>query len=230
MIFVHRTHAGQLLAGERRPFENWSDVVVLGLARGGIPVAFEVGNELAAPLDVFVVRKLGVPGREELAFGAIASGGIRIVDEQTVEAFGISEGQIAQIAAREELELERRERLYRRGRPALAVEGKTILLVDDGIATGASVEAAITALRRLRPGRIVLATPVAAASTCSRLRPQVDDLISLRTPESFYGIGQFYEDFSQVSDEEVSVLLRLNAEHASETAVTHPSGRKGEAP
>lgn len=224
MIFVHRTHAGQLLARKLCLFANRSDVVVLGLARGGVPVAFEVANELAVPLDVFVVRKLGLPGREELALGAITSGGIRIVGGQTVKAVGISEGQIAQIAAREEEELERRERVYREGRPPLAVEGQTIILIDDGIATGARMQAAITALRRLKPAGIVLATPVAAASTCRRLRPQVDDIISLRTPESFYSIAQFYDDFSEVSDEEVSVLLELNAEHMSETAVTRPSG------
>jgi putative phosphoribosyl transferase len=229
MIFRDRTDAGRRLANKLDAYAKWKDLLVLGIPRGGVPVAFEVAAGLEAPLDVFVVRKLGVPGQEELAFGAIASGGIRVLDQQIVEAVGISGPQVEQIAAREEQELERRERLYRGGHPPLMVEGKTVILVDDGIATGASTRAAIAALRRLKPGRIVLATPVAPASTSRRLRAEVDDLICLEMPQSFYAIGEFYEDFSQVSDLEVTNMLRLNVEQCGQmVATTRRSNRKGD--
>jgi putative phosphoribosyl transferase len=219
MIFLNRMEAGRRLAKQLGAYANEKDVIVLGIPRGGVPVAFEVAATLEAPLDVFVVRKLGVPRQDELAFGAIASGGVRFIDKQIVDSVGISPMEIELIAARERQELDRRERLYRGGRPPLHVEGRTVILVDDGIATGASTQAAITALRQLHPGRIVLAAPVAPASTSRRLRPEVDDLVCLDAPPSFYAIGEFYEDFSQVSDQEVTSLLRLNDEQCAREVV-----------
>jgi len=212
MIFPNRNDAGCRLAKKLRAYAGRQDVLVLGIPRGGVPVAFQVAAEISAPMDVFVVRKLGVPSQPELAFGGIASGGIRIIDAQIVEAMGISEAEIERTAMEEGRELARRERVYRGGRAPLKLEGMTVILVDDGIATGASTRAAIAALRELNPARIVLAAPVAPASTCRLLRHEVDDLICLHTPETFYAIGQFYDDFSQVPDEEVTALLRLNRE------------------
>jgi predicted phosphoribosyltransferase len=174
-------------------------------------------------LDVFVVRKLGVPSQPELAFGAIATGGVRILDAQIVESLGISDLEIELIAAKERRELDRRERVYRGGRPPLDLKGKTVILVDDGIATGASTRAAIAALRQLNPRSIVLAAPIAPASTCRHLKREVDDLICVDTPETFFAIGEFYEDFSQVPDEEVTRLLQLNCEQRAHN--TNPSSR-----
>jgi putative phosphoribosyl transferase len=207
MVFLDRAEAGRVLAKRLKAYENHRNVLVLGIPRGGVPVAFEVAAELHAPFDVFIVRKLGVPGREELAFGAIASGGIRFLDTEIVEAVGISESEIELITARERQELERRERAYRGGRAPLAVEGQTVILVDDGIATGSSMQVAITALRQMKPFRLVVAAPVAPVSTCRRLRREVDDLICVHMPTSFYAIGEFYENFSQVSDQRVTDLL-----------------------
>ena len=207
MIFASRSEAGQALAARLRKYENRDDVIVLGAPRGGVPVAFEVATRLKAPLDVIVLRKLGVPGHEEFAFGAIASGGVRIVDWDTVEGLGITGLDIERITRTEEQELERRERAYRGGRPPLDVSGLTVILVDDGIATGSSMRAAIRALRQMKPSRIVIAVPVAPASVCNRLQFEADELVCLEMPEPFYGVGQFYDDFSQVSDEEVKDLL-----------------------
>jgi len=207
MIFANRTEAGQKLAHRLRKYANRNDVIVLGAPRGGIPVAFEVAMNLKVPLDVFVLRKLGVPGREELAFGAIASGGVRILDPDIVEGLGITALQIERVTQAEKQELERREQAYRGGEPPLDVRGMTIVLVDDGIATGSSMRAGIRALRQMEPARIVLAVPVAPPSACSQLQFEVDELVCLEMPERFYGVGQFYDDFSQVSDEEVKELL-----------------------
>jgi putative phosphoribosyl transferase len=207
MTFANRTEAGQALAVLLRKYANRDDVIVLGAPRGGVPVALEVATDLRAPLDVFVLRKLGVPGREELAFGAIASGGVRILDRDIVEGLGITGLDIARVTRAEEQELERRERAYRGGRPPLDVSGLTVILVDDGIATGSSMRAAIRALRQMKPARIVIAVSVAPPSTCTRLQLEVDELVCLEMPEPFYGVGQFYDDFSQVSDEEVKELL-----------------------
>lgn len=207
MIFANRTEAGRELARSLRKYAGRDDVIVLGAPRGGVPVAFEVASALGVPLDVFVLRKLGVPGREELAFGAIASGGVRILDSDTVRVLGLTASEINQVTQTEEWELERRERKYRGGRPPLHVGGLTVILVDDGMATGSSVLAAIRALRQMRPARIVIAIPVAPGSICNRLRPEVEELVCLEMPEPFYGVGQFYGDFSQVSDEEVTQLL-----------------------
>lgn len=208
MIFLDRAEAGRRLAKLLLEYRGQKDVLVLAIPRGGVPVAFQVAKELEAPLDVFIVRKLGVPGREELAFGAIASGGIRYRDSDIVDAARISESEIESIAAKEIRELERRESAYRGGRAPLAVKGQTVILVDDGIATGASMEVAIMAVRRMMPARIIVATPVAPVSTCRRLSSQVDDVVCPHVPVSFSAIGEFYEDFSQVSDEEVKDLLR----------------------
>jgi len=207
MIFANRTEAGQKLALRLKQYANRDDVIVLGAPRGGVPIAFEIATDLRAPLDVFMLRKLGVPGREEFAFGAIASGGVRILNRETVEGLGITRETIERVTAAEEQELERRERAYRGGRPPLNLIGRTVILVDDGIATGASMEAAIRALRQMNPVRIVIAVPVAPADTCGRLRSEVDDFVCLEMPEPFFGVGQFYDDFSQVSDEEVKDLL-----------------------
>ncbi len=218
MTFLNRVDAGRRLAKKLDAYAGQDDVLVLGIPRGGVPVAFQVAAEFGAALDVFVVRKLGVPWHEELAFGAIASGGIRVLDAQIVESMGISEREIERIAAKERQELNRRERVYRGSHPPLNLGGRTIILVDDGIATGSSVLAAITALRGLMPARIVLAVPIAPASTCRRLQREVDDLVCLDMPETFHAIGEFYEDFSQVSDEEVTNLLQLNRDQRAHGA------------
>jgi putative phosphoribosyl transferase len=207
MIFTNRTEAGQKLAGRLRKYASRKDVIVLGVPRGGVPVAFEVATALGAPLDVFVLRKLGVPGHEELAFGAIGSGGVRVLDLDIVEGLGISELDVELVTAAEREELNRREREYRGNRGPLDVSGMIAILVDDGIATGSSMRAAIRALRQMKPARIVIATPVAPASTCNRLKFDVDELVCVEMPEPFYGVGQFYADFSQVSDGEVNELL-----------------------
>lgn len=211
MIFLNRTDAGRKLAGRLAAYANRADVIVLGLPRGGVPVAFEVARALHAPLDVFLSRKLGVPGQEELAFGALASGGLRVLDQDLIQEIGIPEGEVARVTEKAKKELERRESVYRAGRPPLRVEGLTALLVDDGIATGSSIRAGAKALRQMKPARIVIAVPVAPASTCKRLRDEVDELVCLHMPEMFFAIGQFYEDFSQLTDEEVIDFLRQSA-------------------
>lgn len=212
MYFANRTEAGRKLAKRLSGYANRNDVIVLGVPRGGVPVAFEISQALKAPLDVFLVRKLGAPGHEELAMGAIASGGVRVLDRETIEALGVSELDIESTTAKEQKELERRERAYRGGRPPLEVQRRTAIVVDDGIATGSSMRAGIKALRQMKPARIVVAVPVAPASTCGHLEREVDELVCLDTPELFYAIGQFYEDFSQVTDEEVQGLLRQASE------------------
>ena len=207
-IFRDRIEAGQLLAGELIHYANQPDVIVLGLPRGGVPVAFEVAMALRAPLDVFVVRKLGTPGQRELAMGAIATGGIRVLNEQVVQGLRIPMAVIDAVAAEERQELRRRELAYRGSYTEPEVRGKTVLLIDDGIATGSTMRAAIRALNSQLPARLVVAVPTAAASTVRELRPEVDDLVVLMEPETFYGVGQWYEDFRQTSDEEVTELLR----------------------
>jgi len=207
MIFANRVEAGRELAWHLKKYANREDVIVLGAPRGGVPVAFEVATKLGVPLDVFVLRKLGVPGHEELAFGAIASGGVRILNRETIEGLGLTGLDIERVTRAESLEVERRERAYRGTRPPFDVRGLIVILVDDGIATGSSMGAAIRALRQMNPAVLVLATPVAPRSTCNRLRPEVDELVCLEMPEPFYGVGQFYNDFSQVTDEEVTDFL-----------------------
>lgn len=208
MIFRNRAEAGRVLGQRLESYTKVSNLVVLGIPRGGVPVAFEVAAALKAPLDVFILRKLGVPYQEELAFGAIASGGVRFIDQEIVDAAGIPAPEIERIVARQQAELDRRESTYRGGRGPVDVRGKTVILVDDGIATGASMQAAVAALRKMEPTRLVVAVPVAPASTCKRLAPLVDELVCVHAPESFYAIGEFYEDFSQLSDEEVRRILQ----------------------
>jgi putative phosphoribosyl transferase len=207
MIFRNRAEAGEQLASRLAEYANREDVVVLGVPRGGVPVAFKVATALNLPLDVFVLRKLGVPGHEELAFGAIGSGGVRVLDRAIVEGIGLSNTVIELVTRRERVELARREQIYRGGRPSLEVRGKTVILVDDGIATGSSLRAGVRALRQMQPAAIVIAAPVAPQATINRLKQEVDDVVCVAVPERFYGVGQFYEDFTQVSDEEVIELL-----------------------
>ncbi len=205
--FADRAEAGRKLAAELREYAGREDVVVLALPRGGVPVAFEVARELRAPLDVFVVRKLGLPAQPELAMGAIASGGARVLNDEVVQAAGIPPETIEAVAAREREELARREQLYRGERPSLTVEGKTVILVDDGVATGSTMRVAVQALRRQRPAQIVVAVPVAPPQTCNELRGEADDVVCTRTPEPFIAIGVWYEDFPQTSDGEIRDLL-----------------------
>lgn len=216
-MFRDRTEAGQLLAQKLIRYKDQPGVVVLGLARGGMPVASEVAKGLHAPLDVFVVRKLGVPGQKELAMGATASGKVRVLNDPIINALGISPATIEAVAAKEEDEIEQRERLYRGARPSIEVENKKIILIDDGLATGSTMRAAVLALRRQHPASIIVAVPVAAVSTCEDLKHEVDKIVCLLTPENFFAVGQWYEDFSQTTDEEVQELLRCAAVTVSPT-------------
>jgi predicted phosphoribosyltransferase len=218
MLFADRFEAGRVLASRLAEFAHGEDVVVLALPRGGVPVGFEVARALHAPLDVFVVRKLGVPGHEELAMGAIASGGVRVLNRRVVETLGISAEEIERIAAEEQRELERREREYRDGRPRLDVRGRTVILVDDGLATGSSMRVAALALRKKEPARIVVAVPVGSRATCEEFESEVDITVCAVTPEPFFGVGQWYADFRQTSDEEVRELLRRAAQFATPKA------------
>ena len=223
-IFRDRTEAGQLLAGELMQYANQRDVIVLGLPRGGVPVAFEVAMALRAPLDVFVVRKLGTPGQRELAMGAIASGGVRVLNEEVVRGLGIPIEVIDTATAEEGQELKRRELAYRGSYSEPEVRGKTVLLIDDGIATGSTMQAAIRALKAQRPARLIVGVPTAAAQTYRELRPEVDEFIALMTPAPFYGVGQWYEDFRQTSDAEVTELLRRARENLAPTAPDSEGG------
>ena len=197
-----------MLAEALRPYAGRDDLLVLALPRGGVPVGFEVARALEAPLDVMLVRKLGVPGHEELAMGAIASGGVRIVSPDVMSAFGIPDRVLATVAAAKEQELQRRERLYREDRPLPDVSGKTVILVDDGLATGSTMRAAVATLRAMAAGRVVAAVPVAPPETCDALREVVDEMVCLLTPDPFLAVGAWYEDFSETSDETVRALLR----------------------
>ncbi len=206
--FKDRSMAGQYLADKLHNYANDPNAVVLGLPRGGVVVAFEVARELGLPLDIFLVRKLGVPGYEELAMGAIASGGVRVMNENVMSQINIPAEAVEAVARREETELKRREEAYRDDRPPLDVKDRTVILIDDGLATGATMRAAVVALRRQRPGRIVIAVPVAALDTCDEFRADVDEIICGITPPQFRAVGVWYEDFSQTTDEEVQQLLR----------------------
>jgi predicted phosphoribosyltransferase len=205
--FEDRVQAGQELAQELSQYADRDDVVVLGLPRGGVPVAFEVAKGLQVPMDVFVVRKLGMPGNPELAMGAIASGGVRVLNESVVRRFGISDAVIDQVAQREREELERRERAYRGTRPKVNLADQIVILVDDGLATGATMHAAVDALREHDPARIVVAVPTAPPRTCAEFEDVVDEAVCLTTPQPFFGVGGSYRDFSQTTNEEVRSLL-----------------------
>jgi predicted phosphoribosyltransferase len=219
MLFRDRADAGRELARRLAKYAHRDDVLVLGLPRGGVPVAFEVARALNAPLDVFLVRKLGVPGHEELAMGAIASGGVRVLNEEVVRGLGVSDEVLDRVAAQEQQELERRERDYRGTRRGVAapadVRDRTVILVDDGLATGSTMRAAVSAVRQLHPARIVVAVPVGSADTCEEFQRIADEVVCARTPEPFYAVGLWYRDFSQTSDEEVRDLL---AQAASSSA------------
>jgi predicted phosphoribosyltransferase len=215
MLFQDRPDAGRQLAAKLSHYAGFPTVLVLALPRGGVPVAAEVAHALHAPLDVFIVRKLGLPGHEELAMGALASGGVRVLNDDVVKCLDVPEDVIDAVTAKEQRELERRERIYRDDRPPPEVRGRIVILVDDGLATGSTMRAAVAALRRLRPARIVVAVPVGAAQTCEELRQEADEVVCGRTPEPFYAVGLWYGDFSPTSDEEVRELL----EHAA--AVAH---------
>jgi len=206
-LFHDRIDAGRLLARDLVTYANRRDVLVLGLPRGGVPVAYEVAKALGAPLDIILVRKLGVPGEQELAMGAIASGGVRVLNDDVIRMINIPDDVIDAVAAREQRELTRRERLYRGDRPPPAIQGKTVILVDDGIATGATVRAAIALVRKQDPAAVVVATPVAPASTCEDLQTDVDDLVCVRAPRDFLAIGFWYEAFPQTTDDEIRELL-----------------------
>jgi putative phosphoribosyl transferase len=219
VLFRDRYHAGRELATHLRHYLGRS-VIVLGLPRGGVPVAFEVAAALEAPLDVFLVRKLGVPGHEELAMGAIASGGIRVLNERVIEGLQLSDEEIDRVAAAEIQELQRRNREYRDGRPPLDVRGKTVILVDDGLATGSTMRAALAAVRQLGPRQVVVAVPVGAHSTCRLFEKVADEVVCCTEPEPFYSVGRWYEDFSQTTDDEVRDLLE-------ESRNTRRGDRKG---
>jgi predicted phosphoribosyltransferase len=205
--FPNRIEAGRLLAEKLEKYADRSDVIVLGLPRGGVPVANEVAERLRVPLDVFIVRKLGVPGFEELAAGAIASGGVRVLNEDVVRAMPHADQAIEAVTARESAELERREETYREGRPAPELRDRIVILVDDGLATGATMRAAVKALRQQGAAKIVVAVPVGPPDTCHEIEEQADETICLSTPEFFQAVGQYYEDFSQTTDEDVRELL-----------------------
>lgn len=205
--FSDRAEAGRALAAELQDYAGRDGLLVLGLPRGGVPVAYEVARALEAPLDLFLVRKLGLPGDEEVALGAIASGGVRFVNEAVTAKLGIADDVIARVAAEEQEEIERQERVYRKDRPELRLEGRTVVLVDDGMATGATMRAATIAVRAQDPTRLVVAVPVASEATCASLRDTVDDVVCSFTPEPFENVGMWYTDFAQVTDEKVREIM-----------------------
>ena len=213
--FANRSEAGRLLAEKLEKYANRHDVIVLGLPRGGVPVAYEVAKRLQVPLDVFIVRKLGVPGFEELAAGAIASGSVRVLNEDVMRAIPYGDAAIEAVTAKETVELQRREQIYREGRPAPDLRGNVVMLVDDGLATGATMRAAVKALRQSGAAKIVVAVPVGPPDTCREIAQEADETICLSTPEFFQAVGQYYQDFSQTSDDDVRKLLTIAAQEIS---------------
>jgi putative phosphoribosyl transferase len=220
MKFKNRIAAGQRLAAELTEYARRSDVVVLALPRGGVPVAFEVARLLGVALDVFLVRKLGVPGQEELAMGAIASGGVRVLNGEVMRLLHLSEETLERVAEKEQQELERREQLYRGDRPAPELHQRTVILVDDGLATGSTMRAAVLALRQQQPEQIVVATPVASPEICRNLQAEVDRVFCVMKPQPFHSISLWYQDFSQTTDEEVHTLLEQAAIAFQQSTVT----------
>ena len=215
--FADRREAGIELASKLRHVANRSDVVVLALPRGGVPVAYEVAEALNAPLDIFLVRKLGLPEYPELAMGAIASGGVRVLNPEVVRFYGVSSSAIESVARDEGRELERREREYRRGRPMADLKDKTVILVDDGLATGSTMRAAVEAVRQHKPARVIVAVPVGAPSTCAEFADITDETVCARTPQQFSAVGMWYRDFSQTTDEEVRALLQAHDRSSGRT-------------
>src|SRR5256714_15465567 len=213
--FANRSEAGRLLAEKLEKYANRNDVIVFGLPRGGVPVAYEVAKRLHVPLDVFIVRKLGVPGFEELAAGAIASGGVRVLNQDVMRAIPYADAAIEAVTAKETAELQRREQIYREGRAAPELRDRIVILVDDGLATRATMRAAVKALRQQGAAKTVVAVPVAPPDTCQNLPQQADETICLRTPPFFQAVGQYYEDFSQTSDDDVRELLARAAQEIS---------------
>jgi putative phosphoribosyl transferase len=211
IVFRDRAEAGRRLAEKLTTYANCDGVIVLALARGGVPVGYEVAHALSLPLDVFIVRKLGMPGHEELAMGAIASGGVRVLNEEVVRQLPNAGAAIKTATDREGHELERREVEYRDGRPALELRGRMVILVDDGLATGATMRAAVAALRERGVAKLMVAVPVGSPETCAELRAEVDEVICLSAPGAFRAVGQFYEDFTQTTDQEVRELLARTA-------------------
>ena len=211
MLFKDRLDAGRQLASRLSAYAARSDVIVLALPRGGVPVASEVARELQLPFDVFLVRKLGVPAHPELAMGAIAEGGVEVLSDDLIREIGLPPSVVQQIAVRERMELDRRDAMYRHGRARPAVRGQTVIVIDDGLATGSSMQAAVIALRRLEPARIVVAVPVGAKDTCERLANLADEVICATTPEPFQAVGLWYQQFAQTTDDEVRNLLELRA-------------------
>lgn len=209
--FTDRREAGRALAARLRQYAGRDDVLVLALPRGGVPVAYEVAEALGAPLDLFLVRKLGTPGHEELAMGAIASGGVRVLNDEVIRRYGVPPAAIDAVANAEQRELERREQAYRDGRTPLPLANRTVILVDDGLATGSTMRAAVEAVRQSKPSRVVVAVPVGSAETCQEFSVVADEIICGRTPESFRAVGQWYRDFDQTSDDEVRQLLSDHA-------------------
>jgi putative phosphoribosyl transferase len=222
MLYKNRTEAGQFLAKQLAAYANRPDVLVLALPRGGVPVAFEVAKALNTPLDVFIVRKLGVPDQKELAMGAIASGGVRILNKAIVQSLNLSEAAINSVVTQEKQELERRERLYRENCPLPVVRGRIVILVDDGLATGATMRAAVVALRKYEPAKIVVAVPVSSPEICQFFKNQaeVDEIICAKTPSPFHSVGLWYEEFPQTTDEEVRNLLKLAKKRYQTTAIS----------
>ncbi|MCU1263536.1 MAG: putative phosphoribosyltransferase [Bryobacterales bacterium] len=208
MFFKDRTEAGRVLGGILRAYAHNPEVLVLALPRGGVPVAFEVACTLGAPLDIFLVRKLGVPVQTELAMGAIASGGVRVLNHDVIGSFGISQEEIEAVSGREREELKRRAQAYRGNRPDVDVAGRTAILIDDGLATGSTMRAAVQALREQRPRKIVIAVPVAAAESLAALTREVDQVVSAYTPTPFFSVGRWYHDFSPTMDREIREILR----------------------
>ena len=219
--FADRREAGKELASRLRKYAGRDDTVVLALPRGVVPVAYEIAEALDAPLDIFVVRKLGMPGHPEYAMGAIASGGIRVISDDVIRWYGISPAAIEAVAREELAELERREREYRRGRPVVDLRGRTAILVDDGLATGSTMRAAVQAVRVLEPARVVVAVPVGAPSTCDEFQEITDETVCARTPEPFSAVGLWYRDFSQTSDDEVRQLLEDHARRVHARSADH---------